>query len=204
MITDLPLSLNASQHLRPLDARHDLAAVADLVELCFNDTLDPEGRNYLKQMRQAAQHAALIGWANSLYPDGSMPPTGLVWVEGDQQAGNQRLVGNLSLIPINLQGKRGTLIANVAVHPDFRGLGLSKKLLALGLRTALLRGAIESTLEVRAGNLVAQKLYEQFSYHVVAQRPRYYRDNNEDALLMTVKGLGPAYLQWLDTMLSDV
>jgi len=95
-------------------------------------------------------------------------------------------------------------VATVAVHPDFRGLGLSKKLLALGLRTALLRGAIESTLEVRASNLVAQKLYEQFSYHVVAQRPRYYRDNNEDALLMTVKGLGPAYLQWLDTMLSDV
>ena len=63
---------------------------------------------------------------------------------------------------------------------------------------------MNSTLEVRASNLVAQKLYEKFSYHVVGQRPRYYRDNNEDAILMTVKGLGPAYLQWLETMLAGV
>jgi ribosomal-protein-alanine N-acetyltransferase len=95
-------------------------------------------------------------------------------------------------------------VATLAVHPDFRGQGLSKKLLALGLRSAILRGAIDSTLEVRASNLVAQKLYAQFNYLIVGQRPRYYRDNNEDALLMTVKGLGPAYLHWLDTILAGV
>ena len=170
MITDLPLPLNASQHLRPLDARHDLAAVADLVELCFNDTLDPEGRNYLKQMRQAAQHAALIGWANSLYPDGSMPPTGLVWVEGDQQAGNQRLVGNLSLIPINLQGKRGTLIANVAVHPDFRGRGIGRALTSAGLEVARQRGVPAAWLQVRDDNPSAIHIYETSGFVERARR----------------------------------
>ncbi len=170
MITDLPLPLNTSQHLRPLDARRDLAAVADLVELCFNDTLDPEGRNYLKQMRQAAQHAALIGWANSLYPDGSMPPTGLVWVEGDLQAGNQRLVGNLSLIPINLQGKRGTLIANVAVHPDFRGRGIGRALTIAGLEVARKRGVPAAWLQVRDDNPSAIHIYETSGFVERARR----------------------------------
>lgn len=95
-------------------------------------------------------------------------------------------------------------VATLAVHPDFRGQGLSNRLLALGLRSAIVRGAVDSTLEVRASNLKAIKLYEKFGYLEVGQRPRYYRDNNEDAILMTVKGLGPAYLNWLGEILAGV
>jgi ribosomal-protein-alanine N-acetyltransferase len=95
-------------------------------------------------------------------------------------------------------------VATIAVHPDFRGQGLSKKLLALGLRAAIQRGVIESTLEVRTSNQVAQKLYEKFGYLVVGLRPRYYKDNNEDAILMTVKGLGTTYLSWLETVIAGV
>ena len=93
-------------------------------------------------------------------------------------------------------------VATIAIHPEFRGRGLSKPLLALGLRSAMQRGAIESTLEVRAGNLLAQRLYVQFGYQIVGRRPRYYRDNDEDAILMTVSGLGPAYLAWLETIIA--
>ena len=94
-------------------------------------------------------------------------------------------------------------VATIATHPDFRGVGISKRLLALGLKSAIERGAVESTLEVRQSNRVAQKLYEKFGYHEVGVRPRYYRDNNEDAILMTVQGIGSAYLSWLETMLKD-
>jgi ribosomal protein S18 acetylase RimI-like enzyme len=170
MFTDLPIPLNANQHLRPLDARRDLAAVADLVELCFSDTLDPEGRNYLKQMRQAAQHAALVGWANSLYPEASMSPAGLVWVEESPGAGSQRLVGNLSLIPINLQGKRGYLIANVAVHPDFRGRGIGRALTTTGLEMARKRGVPAAWLQVRDDNPGAIHIYETSGFKERARR----------------------------------
>lgn len=94
-------------------------------------------------------------------------------------------------------------VATIAIHPDFRGLGISKMLLALGLRSAIERGAVESTLEVRQSNRVAQKLYEKFGYHEAGVRPRYYRDNNEDAILMTIHGMGPAYLNWLETVIQD-
>lgn len=94
-------------------------------------------------------------------------------------------------------------LATIAIHPDYRGQKLSTILLALGLRSAILRGAIDSTLEVRAGNLVAQKLYEKFGYQVVGVRPRYYRDNYEDAVLMTVTGLGAEYLKWLESIIAS-
>jgi GNAT superfamily N-acetyltransferase len=169
MVTELQLLSNVNHHLRQMDARRDLVAVADLVELCFRDTLDPEGRNYLKQMRQAAQHAALLGWANSLYPEGSMPPSGLVWEE-DLESGDQRLVGNLSLIPINLQGKRGYLIANVAVHPDFRGRGIGRSLTSAALELARKRGAPAVWLQVRDDNPAAIHIYETAGFKERARR----------------------------------
>jgi len=77
-------------------------------------------------------------------------------------------------------------IATIAVHPDYRGLGIGKSLLVEGLENAIKMGMEQVTLEVRAGNLVAQSLYRQFGFEQVGVRPHYYRDNQEDALIMTV------------------
>ncbi len=80
-------------------------------------------------------------------------------------------------------------IATIAVHPAYRGQGIGRGLLARGLGQAYERGARLAFLEVRRSNLVAQKMYENFGFKVVGQRPRYYQDNNEDALLMTLDPL---------------
>lgn len=88
-------------------------------------------------------------------------------------------------------------VATIAVHPGARGRGIAKELLATGLASAIQRGAELATLEVRAGNLAAQKLYQDFNFEIVGRRPRYYKDNQEDALIMTVAGLGADYQAWL-------
>jgi [ribosomal protein S18]-alanine N-acetyltransferase len=75
-------------------------------------------------------------------------------------------------------------IANLAVAPEFRRLGLGRRLLAHMLDRAAEAGLHSATLEVRAGNLAAQALYETFGFHEAARRKGYYRDNHEDALLM--------------------
>ena len=54
---------------------------------------------------------------------------------------------------------------------------------------ALERGAREATLEVRLSNLPARRLYEKFGFRPVGLRPRYYTDDNEDALVMTTPRL---------------
>jgi len=78
-------------------------------------------------------------------------------------------------------------INNLAVHPEWRGQGLGKRLLAHVLQQALAVNAVLATLEVRAGNLIAQNLYRHYGFVQVGRRKRYYRDNGEDALLWTVR-----------------
>jgi ribosomal-protein-alanine N-acetyltransferase len=90
-------------------------------------------------------------------------------------------------------------IATIAVHPDFRGQGTGGRLLATALAEAIRRRASLATLEVRAGNLAAQQLYHRFHFETAGIRPRYYRDNHEDALIMTVSGLDDSYLHWLES-----
>lgn len=80
-------------------------------------------------------------------------------------------------------------IATLATHPEYRRMGIGRRLLAVGLLQAADEGAQRSMLEVRRGNLPARSLYERFGYQVVSVRPQYYKDNNEDALLMNLAPL---------------
>jgi [ribosomal protein S18]-alanine N-acetyltransferase len=86
-------------------------------------------------------------------------------------------------------------VATIATHPNYRGQGIGRRLLARGLLTAYQRGARLSYLEVRRGNRVAQDMYVKFGYKVVGERLRYYQDNNEDALLMTLDPIQTELLQ---------
>ena len=90
-------------------------------------------------------------------------------------------------------------IATIAVHPKYRGQGISKALLITGLRELISKGALMATLEVRAGNSVAQLLYRHFGFCEVGLRKGYYQDTHEDALLMTVEPLDLDYLVWLNS-----
>jgi ribosomal-protein-alanine N-acetyltransferase len=80
-------------------------------------------------------------------------------------------------------------ISTLAVHPESRGLGIGRMLLEATLDQSARRGAELATLEVRVSNAIAISLYRKLGFEVVGRRPGYYRDNGEDALLMTVSGL---------------
>jgi len=78
-------------------------------------------------------------------------------------------------------------ISTIAVHPDWRGHGVGEAMFVHLLETALDLGALTATLEVRVTNDRAQALYRKYAFEVVGRRKRYYRDNGEDALLMTAE-----------------
>lgn len=77
-------------------------------------------------------------------------------------------------------------IMTIATHPDYRRQGLGRRLLEAMIDHARNAGAIEITLEVRAGNHAAQAMYSAMGFVVVGLRKRYYTDNREDAILMTL------------------
>ena len=80
-------------------------------------------------------------------------------------------------------------ITTFAVHPAWRRQHIGERLLLAFLDLAIDRGAREATLEVRLSNLPARRLYEKFGFRPVGLRPRYYSDDNEDALIMTTEPL---------------
>ncbi len=80
-------------------------------------------------------------------------------------------------------------IGTLAVHPQYRRRGIARALITRALSTTVKLGAKIATLEVRASNTAAQTLYRKFNFQEVGRRIAYYRDNQEDAVLMTLYDL---------------
>ena len=89
-------------------------------------------------------------------------------------------------------------VATLATHPDFRRQGIAQKLLIHTLQYTADEGAVSSFLEVRESNHAAQEMYRKFGYENTGRRKRYYKDNDEDAILMTLSPLN------IESLLSNV
>lgn len=76
-------------------------------------------------------------------------------------------------------------ISTIASDEQWRGRGIGELMLLAMIERGIELGAQEVTLEVRVSNWVAQNLYRKYGFEVVGRRPGYYRDNDEDADLMT-------------------
>jgi len=150
--------------LRPLDERRDLSSVADLIEMCFSDAMDPEGRRYIRELRLNARTAGFWQVLGAFAEPNMMAYAGYVWEEGDH------LVGNISLFPFQTQGRRCFLIANVAVHPDFRGRGIGRALTSAGINYARGQNVHAVWLQVRDDNGPAVHIYQSLGFQERARR----------------------------------
>jgi ribosomal protein S18 acetylase RimI-like enzyme len=173
--------LGETSQLRPLNILRDLPGVADLVEKCFADTIDAEGRRYLQQMRRSGQDNAFMRWASNAVESVSMPLSGYVWEE------NGEIIGNVSLIPYGHKKKRIYLIANVAVRPDCRRRGIGRALTVKAMRHASDRHANATWLHVRADNPGAISLYASLGFKELARRTLWQAKPDQNA---TMEGTG--------------
>jgi ribosomal-protein-alanine N-acetyltransferase len=91
-------------------------------------------------------------------------------------------------------------ITLLAIAPPYRGQGLGRRLLLHLLTSARQRGLARATLEVRATNQLALKLYQSLGFRTAGRRRKYYSDG-EDALILWQSGLqsvamGTTLAQW--------
>ncbi|TLN01737.1 GNAT family N-acetyltransferase, partial [bacterium] len=159
-----------STHLRPVDMRKDLPGIADLIEICFASTMDADGREYVRQIRRMALEMRGLGISLGSVRRFSVPIQGYVWLE------NNRIVGNLTLIPYFKGGKVVYMIANVAVHPEFRRRGIARQMTQQGMNHARDHGAAATWLQVREDNHEASQLYLSLGFIERARRTTWTFD----------------------------
>ncbi len=75
-------------------------------------------------------------------------------------------------------------ITNIAVHPEFRRIGIGSMLLEELINRSKKGGITKMTLEVRKSNKAALELYAKYGFSVAGVRKEYYADNGEDAIIM--------------------
>lgn len=142
----------------PLELRplaiKDLDSVVQLDQVCLGGFWSH--RNYRQEL-QHPQHTLLV-----LATPDQVWGCGVTWAIGDE----------LHLVLL-------------MVHPHCRRQGLGGLLLCRLLQLAQQRGDCQwATLEVRASNEAALRLYQRFDFAVVGRRPHYYENPREDALIL--------------------
>ena len=188
--------------------RKDLLAVADLIELCFANTLDDEGVRYIRQLRAAAR--SVPSFVSQLFTASryTIPMKGFVWEE------NQEIIGNLSLIPFSANRRTIYLIANVAVHPDHRKKGIASQLTKAALKK-LRSSRIQTVwLQAREDNQIAIDLYTKVGFKPVSLRTQWTvkprqitiplkKQQGEEDHQYRISSRAPAHwkeqVQWLDS-----
>ena len=98
----------------------------------------------------------------------------LVAMEGERVAG---YIGSQTVMD-------ETDMMNVAVHPDFRRLGIAEALVNGLVKQLQAMGSRCLTLDVRSSNIPAISLYEKLGFSEIGRRKNYYRNPREDALIL--------------------
>ncbi len=78
-------------------------------------------------------------------------------------------------------------ITNIAVESKYRKMGVGKAIVEGLIYLCTKQGIKAMTLEVRESNISAQNLYKKYGFVESGVRPKYYADDNEDAIIMWKK-----------------
>lgn len=149
---------HVNPNLRSLNILRDLPAVADLIEQCFSESMDNEGKKYIQEMRRAGNDNAFMKWATRVNETTSLPLTGYIWEE------NNQIVGNISLVPFRHHYKKIYLLANIAVHPNHRRKKIAYALTERAMQHLREKNIKDVWLNVRADNFGAIELYKKLGF----------------------------------------
>jgi len=150
--------------IKRLDLRKDLAPVAELIDSCFKETMDPDGRRFLNFLRSLAKdQRSLLGALNDPLRAYS-PLDGFICKSMDT------IVGNISITPFKKGQEKVCFVSNVAVNPDYRLRGVAGSLVREVEKYAKKAGFDSIWLQVRKENEVAKHLYKSLNYQEQASR----------------------------------
>ncbi len=118
-------------------------------------------------------------WSEKVYRETFKIPDVEYVAVCDDEAG-QEMVGAAGVRNIVGTGE----ITNVMLLPEYRGRGIGRQMLEEVIRRGRRLGAKDFTLEVRKSNANAIRLYEKLGFESAGIRPQFYRNPDEDAVIM--------------------
>lgn len=158
----------ARNGLQPVDLSRHLGGIADLIELCFGAELDAGGRGLIREMHLLSRAGPALRLMQALMLSHQPWNLGYVWVE------DGRVVGTVSTQRAAPRSATW-LVANVAVHPDYRRKGIALALMRASLDLVRSQGGSEAILQVDDDNLGAVSLYRQLGFARVTTRTAWTR-----------------------------
>ncbi len=181
--------------------KEDIAQVTDIDREAF-PTQWPAA-NYRREFRSRFAHYIVAGDEEERTEEPEVkasPQEGFSgWAFRVRQFFRNRFRGNSSSGRQNILGFAGFClmsdeahIASIAVGEKYRYRGIGELLLISLVDLAIELDARVITLEVRASNTAAQKLYSKYGFIQVGLRRGYYTDNREDGVLMSLENITSA------------
>lgn len=162
-----------------------MAATADTLTATAPVVVTPMRRRHLRQVLRIDHQVYPRPWSLGLYLGELSTTDGRSYLVARQ---GTQVVGYAGLMVIAGDAH----VTTVAVAPAHQHQGLATRLLLVLMRDALVLGAERVTLEVRASNTGAQRLYGRFGFAPAGVRKAYYVDNREDAVIMWAIDVGAA------------
>ena len=146
----------------------------------------PMRRRHLRAVMRIDQQVYPRPWSLAIYQgELSQPEHRRVYVAA--RVGRE-VVGHAGLTVVADEGH----ITTVAVDPAWQRHGIGTRIMLVLARAALDRALVAMTLEVRATNQPAQRLYRRFGFDEAGTRAGYYAETGEDAVIMWAHHLATA------------
>jgi [ribosomal protein S18]-alanine N-acetyltransferase len=187
--------------IRPL-AKEDLAQINAIDREAFPTQWPPA--NYRQELQNRLAHYIIVSDdSRTVDPPPLKPPGGLLRLVSRLIPGLKRAESPRAQPPQPyIAGFSGIWmmvdeahITNIAVLKEYQGQGIGGLLLIATIDLAREFNASFLTLEVRASNLVAQKLYSRYGFNQTGLRRGYYLDNREDAIIMSTENIASPSFQ---------
>src|SRR4051812_9543184 len=158
-------------------------------------TIEPFQIRHLREVMPIEQGAYPKPWSRPVFESElrQVASRSRYYIVARERSRRRRVVGYAGLWFVNEPDGDQAHVTDIVVAPDWRRMGVATRLMAALAGTAIDRGCVAWTLEVRASNAAAQYLYRQFGFAPAGVRKRYY-ENIEDAIVMWCHDIqGEAY-----------
>jgi ribosomal-protein-alanine N-acetyltransferase len=186
--------------IRPLD-KEDIAQVNAIDREAFPTQWPPP--NYRQELNNRLAHYIVADDISRLLdPPAPKPPGGLrtlasrflPWIKRAETAPPppRPYIAGFSGIWMMVDEAH---ITNIAVRKEYQCQGIGSLLLIATFDLAQKFNATLLTLEVRASNATAQKLYTRYGFARTGLRRGYYLDNREDAIIMSTESISSPSFQ---------